>query len=264
RAGGIAVTLSTGETVDAQLLIGADGHGSRTASRAGIKRMGWDYDQASLVCAVAHERPHGGCAHQLFLPSGPLAILPLPGNRCSIVWTERRPRAEAVHAMDDAHYLEALRPVFGTFLGDIRLEGSRHLYPLGLSLTERFVADRVALVGDAAHGIHPLAGQGLNLGLRDVAALAQVVADTARRGQDFGTPAALTTYQTWRRFDTAALAVATDTINRVFSNDNPLMRVGRDLALGAANAVPAVRRGMMRQAAGLNGDLPRLMRGEPV
>ncbi len=263
-AGGVTLTLKDGRTLRGRMLVGCDGRHSAVAQRSGIRRTGWQYAQSSLVCAVEHDLPHQGCAHQLFMPAGPLAILPLPGNRSSIVWTETAARADVIHGLSDAEYLACLRPCFGEFLGDVSLAGERFKYPLGLSLAQSFVADRVALVGDAAHGIHPLAGQGLNLGLRDVAALAEVLADAARRGQDIGSLTALQPYEQWRRFDTAALAVATDGINRVFSNDNPLLRGLRDLALGAANAAPTVRRTMIRQAAGLTGDLPRLMQGRAI
>ena len=258
--GGISVALDTGEVLTGALLVGADGRASGTAKRAGIRRQGWGYGQTAVVCAVAHARDHGGAAHQVFLPGGPLAILPLQGNRSSIVWSETTARAEALMAMDDAGFLDALRPAFGSFLGEIGLEGARFSYPLGLSLAESFVADRVALIGDAAHGIHPLAGQGLNAGLRDVAALAEVLGDARRRGEDPGAAVPLEAYQRWRRFDTAALALATDTFNRLFSNDNPLLRGLRDLGLGAVQALPGLRRGFIREAAGLTGELPRLMR----
>jgi 2-octaprenyl-6-methoxyphenol hydroxylase len=204
--------------------------------------------------------PHGGIAHQFFMPGGPLAILPLTGNRSSIVWSETRARAEALLAMGDAEFLDALRPAFGSFLGEIRLAGARWGYPLGLSLANAMVADRVALVGDAAHGVHPIAGQGLNAGLRDVAALAEVMGEARRRGEDAGSRAVLERYAAWRRFDTATLALATDTFNRLFSNDNPVLRLARDLGMGAVNRVPALRRAFIREAAGLTGDLPRLMR----
>ncbi|MEM7439554.1 MAG: FAD-dependent monooxygenase [Pseudomonadota bacterium] len=262
--GGIECTFANGKTLRARLLVGCDGRRSGVAQRAGIRRNGWDYTQASLVCAVDHEKPHHGIAHQLFLPSGPLAILPLPGNRSSIVWTEDLTNAQEIHAMTPAGYLNALRPVFGEFLGDIKLTGERFLYPLGLSLTARFIAPRVALAGDAAHGIHPLAGQGLNLGLRDVAALADVLSDAARRGEDIGTMTALKPYETWRRFDTTGLAAATDGINRLFSNDNPTLRALRDFGLSAVNNAPSLRRSFIREAAGLTGDLPRLMQGRAV
>lgn len=257
---GAEVTLASGRVLRARLIVGADGRQSGTAQRAGIRRMGWGYGQTALVCAIAHELPHGGVAHQLFLPPGPLAILPLTGNRSSIVWSETTDRAAEISAMDDAAYLDVLRPRFGDFLGEISLAGARYSYPLNLTLARAFVADRVALVGDAAHGVHPIAGQGLNAGLRDVAALAHVLAHAARRGEEIASPAVLARYQSWRRFDTATLATATDLFNRLFSNDNALLRAGRDLGMAAVNAVPALRRSFLREAAGLNGDLPDLMR----
>ena len=258
---GVTVTLASGRRVTGRVLVGCDGRSSGTAERAGIGRMGWGYDQTAIVCAVGHEKPHGGIAHQFFMPGGPLAILPLTGNRCSIVWSAAAGRAAEVMALDDAGFLEALKPAFGSFLGQIHLEGKRFSYPLGLTLAKRFVADRVALAGDAARGIHPIAGQGLNAGLRDVAALAEVLGDARRRGEDIGAAGVLARYESWRRFDTATLAVATDTFNRLFSNDNPLLRAARDLGMGAVNALPGLRRRVIREAAGVSGDLPRLMRG---
>ena len=180
------------------------------------------------------------------------------------MWTEERGRAETIQGLDEEDYLAVLRPRFGDFLGAIRLEGRRYAYPLGLSLAERWVAPRVALAGDAAHGIHPLAGQGLNLGLRDVAALAEVVVAACRRGEDLGAADVLARYARWRRFDTGVLAAATDGINRLFSNDNPILRLGRDLGLGMVNRVPPLRRALIAEAAGLAGELPRLMRGEAL
>ena len=262
--GGATVVLEDGTRLGAALIVGCDGRGSAVARRAGIARLGHDYRQTALVCAVEHELPHRGTAHQLFLPAGPLAILPLPGNRSSIVWTEGRARAEVIARMEPAAYLAELRPRFGDFLGAIRLAGGRHSYPLDLTLATSFTAPRVALAGDAAHGIHPLAGQGLNLGLRDVAALAEVLVGARRRGQDPGAADVLEGYARWRRADTAALAGATDGINRLFSNDNPLLRLGRDLGLGLVNRLPPLRRALIREAAGLTGDLPRLMRGRPI
>ncbi|MBR2656244.1 MAG: UbiH/UbiF/VisC/COQ6 family ubiquinone biosynthesis hydroxylase [Loktanella sp.] len=260
-AGGVQVTLASGDVLSASLLIGSDGRKSGTAERAGIKRTGWDYGQTAVVCAVAHDKPHGGIAHQFFMPAGPLAILPLTENRSSIVWSEKSARAQDLIGMDDADFLEALKPAFGSFLGNIRLTGARFSYPLNLTLANSLIADRVALVGDAAHGIHPIAGQGLNAGLRDVAALADVLTTARSRGEDIGSAQTLQRYQEWRRFDTATLALATDTFNRLFSNDNPLVRAARDIGMGLVNSAPRLRRGFMRQAAGLNGDLPRLMQG---
>lgn len=262
--GGVEVTLADGSVRRGRLLVGCDGRGSQVAARAAIGRVGWDYGQTALVCAIDHAEPHRGVAHQFFMPEGPLAILPLPGRRSSIVWTEARARAAAIDALDDAGYLAALQPRFGDFLGPIALAGPRYSFPLGLSLAERFVDERLALVGDAAHGIHPLAGQGLNLGLRDVAALAEVLAAARRRGEDLGGAGALAEYQRWRRFDAALLAAATDGLNRLFSNDNPALRLGRDLGLGLVNRLPALRRGLIREAAGLTGALPRLLQGRPL
>lgn len=262
---GVTVTLGSGKKITAGLLVGCDGRGSSVATRAGIRRVGWGYGQTALVTAVRHERDHGGVAQQFFMPSGPLAILPLKGgHHSSIVWSERAEAAEAVQALPDAGYLEALRPRFGDFLGEIALAGARFTYPLSLSLAERFVAPRVALVGDAAHGVHPIAGQGLNLGLRDVAALAEVLILARRRGEEPGLPAALEEYQRWRRFDATALALGMDAVNRVFSTDNPVLRLGRDLGMGLVSAMPVLRRGFIRQAAGLTGELPRLLQGRQV
>ncbi|MBK8440527.1 MAG: UbiH/UbiF/VisC/COQ6 family ubiquinone biosynthesis hydroxylase [Rhodobacter sp.] len=262
---GVTITLASGRQLAGRLLVGCDGRGSGVATRAGIRRQGWGYGQTALVTAIRHEKDHEGTAHQFFMPSGPLAILPLPGgHHSSIVWSETDATAAAIQALDDDGYLAALRPRFGDFLGQIALAGARFTYPLSLSLAERFVTDRVALVGDAAHGVHPIAGQGLNLGLRDVGALAEVLITAARRGEDIGGAVVLEEYQRWRRFDSTALALGMDTVNRLFSNDNPILRLGRDLGLGLVNAVPGLRRGFIRQAAGLKGDLPRLLAGKPI
>lgn len=261
---GTSVTLNDGTVICGTLLIGSDGRGSGTAKRAGIKRTGWAYDQTALVCAISHELPHHGIAHQFFMPPGPLAILPLTGNRSSIVWSEKAATATHINTLDDAGYLQALRPRFGDFLGEISLTGKRFAYPLNLTIANSFIADRMALVGDAAHGMHPIAGQGLNAGLRDVAALTEVLTLAARRGEDIGSPLVLERYQQWRRFDTASLAMATDVFNRLFSNDNPVLRLGRDLGMGLVNALPGLRRGVIREAAGLTGDLPALMAGREI
>lgn len=260
-ARGASLTLASGDTVRTRLIVGSDGRASGTAQRAGIRRTGWDYGQTALVAAIEHDLPHHGIAHQFFMPPGPLAILPLPDNVSSIVWSETAQTAREFAALDDADFLKVLRPRFGDFLGDIRLRGKRYTYPLNLTLANSLVAPRVALIGDAAHGLHPIAGQGLNAGLRDVGALAQVIGDARHRGEDFAAPDVLARYQQWRRFDTAALALVTDATNRLFSNDNPLLRLGRDLGMGALNAWPRLRRGFIREAAGLTGDLPDLMKG---
>ncbi|SMP01151.1 UbiH/UbiF/VisC/COQ6 family ubiquinone biosynthesis hydroxylase [Shimia sagamensis] len=259
-ASGVTTTFSDGRTHRAKLLVGCDGRQTGVGKRAGIKRTGWGYGQTALVCAITHELPHNGVAHQFFMPPGPLAILPLPGNMCSIVWSETDENAAAIHVLSDEDYMAVLRPRFGDFLGDIALTGNRFTYPLSLSVANEFVTERVALVGDAAHGMHPIAGQGLNAGLRDVAALAQVLTEAQQRGEDFASELVLARYQEWRRFDTATLVAATDLTNKLFSNDNPLLRAARDVGMGLVGAVPGLRHTFMREAAGLNGELPKLMR----
>lgn len=258
------VTLASGKTLNGTLIIGCDGRTSQTAERARITRTGWPYEQTALVCAIGHEKPHGGIAHQFFMPAGPLAILPLTENRSSIVWSETTQNAAAIHALDDTAYLDVLRPRFGDFLGDIHLAGDRYTYPLALSIADRFTDTRLALVGDAAHGVHPIAGQGLNAGIRDIAALAEVLTDARRRGEDIGAPDVLDRYNRWRRFDVATLAMATDGFNKLFSNDNPVLRGVRDMGMGIVNALPGLRRSFMREAAGLTGDLPRLLKGQQL
>lgn len=261
---GVTVTLENGDELRGRMLVGCDGRKSGTAARAGIKRSGWDYGQTALVCAIAHEKPHHGIAHQFFMPAGPLAILPLPGNRSSIVWSEKSDMAAAIQGLDESDYIAALQPRFGDFLGEISLAGKRFTYPLNLTIANSFIADRLALVGDAAHGMHPIAGQGLNAGLRDVGALAEVLTEATRRGEDIGSVLVLERYQQWRRFDTATLAATTDVVNKLFSNNNPLLRLGRDIGMGVVAGLPGLRRGFMREAAGLTGDMPRLLKGKAI
>jgi 2-octaprenyl-6-methoxyphenol hydroxylase len=222
------------------------------------------YGQSAIVTTVAHEREHHGCAEEHFLPAGPFAILPLKGNRSSIVWTETAKEAERILALDDAGFHEELEKRFGLKLGDIRVAGVRRAYPLGYFIARSFIADRVALVGDAAHVIHPIAGQGLNLGLRDIAALAEVIADAARLGLDIGSADVLGRYQRWRRFDTMTMGVATDGLNRLFSNHSDVLRLVRDIGLGVVDRLPALKGAFIRQAAGVTGEVPRLLRGETL
>ena len=257
---GVTLSLANNQKITTRLLVGADGRQSGTAARAGITYTGWQYGQTALVCAVEHDRPHGGVAHQFFMPAGPMAVLPLSARRSTVVWSEKTDSAAVIKTLDDAAFLDVLRPRFGDFLGDIALTGGRFSYPLGMMIAKSYIAPNVALIGDAAHGVHPIAGQGLNAGLRDVAALIQVLSEAKQRGEDFASQPVLARYQLWRRFDATALAVATDVFNRLFSNDNPILRLGRDLGMGMLNAMPKVRRGILREAAGLTGDLPDLMR----
>ena len=257
---GVTLSLANNQKITTRLLVGADGRQSGTAARAGITYTGWQYGQTALVCAVEHDRPHGGVAHQFFMPAGPMAVLPLSARRSTVVWSEKTDSAAVIKTLDDAAFLDVLRPRFGDFLGDIALTGGRFSYPLGMMIAKSYIAPNVALIGDAAHGVHPIAGQGLNAGLRDVAALIQVLSEAKQRGEDFASQPVLARYQLWRRFDATALAVTTDGFNRLFSNDNPILRLGRDLGMGMINAMPKVRRGILREAAGLTGDLPDLMR----
>ena len=257
---GVTLSLANNQKITTRLLVGADGRQSGTAARAGITYTGWQYGQTALVCAVEHDRPHGGVAHQFFMPAGPMAVLPLSARRSTVVWSEKTDNAAVIKTLDDAAFLDVLRPRFGDFLGDIALTGGRFSYPLGMMIAKSYIAPNVALIGDAAHGVHPIAGQGLNAGLRDVAALIQVLSEAKQRGEDFASQPVLARYQLWRRFDATALAVTTDGFNRLFSNDNPILRLGRDLGMGMINAMPKVRRGILREAAGLTGDLPDLMR----
>ena len=259
-AGGVTLTLVGGGRLRARLVVGADGRQSGVAARAGIGRDQTDYGQTAITCAIAHDRPHQGVAHQFFMPAGPLAILPLTGDRVSIVWTESTGRAADLMALDDAAFLAALRPAFGSFLGQIALASPRHAFPLSLTTARRLVGDRVALVGDAAHGLHPIAGQGLNAGFRDIAALAQVLGEARGRGEDIGAAPVLARYARWRGADRAGLVAATDGFNRLFSNDNAALRLIRGIGLGLAGALPPLRRAVLREAAGLTGDLPALMR----
>lgn len=263
EATAIRVTTDRG-TLSGRLLVGADGRRSPTAERAGIRRQGHDYGQVALVATIGHALPHKGVAHQLFLPGGPLAILPLKGDKSCLVWSLPAARARAIAALSDQDFLDVLAPRFGDFLGALTLEGGRFSYPLNLTLAERYVDDRLALVGDAAHGVHPIAGQGLNLGLRDVAALAEVLATAHRRGEDIGSPLVLARYQRWRRFDSTTMALGMDGVNWLFSNESQILRAARGLGMGLVQAIGPLRRHFMRQAAGLAlpGEMPRLLSGQ--
>ena len=265
--------LAGGDTIAASLVVGADGRASSIRAQAGIGVDEWRYKQTGIVCTVRHEKPHHNVAHEHFLPAGPFAILPLSGNRSSLVWTERADLAPALVALarDDTtrdQFMRELADRFGDFLGALTREGPVWAYPLEMHLARHAVAPRVALIGDAAHGMHPIAGQGFNLGLRDVAALAEVVTDAARLGLDVGNATTLARYADWRRLDTLVMLGLTDSLNRLFSNDIAAVRVMRDLGLAAVNATGPAKRFFMRHAMGLTQGgavaLPRLLRGEAL
>lgn len=262
--GHVEARLADGSTCTARLLIAADGVRSRLRDMAGIKTVHWDYGQSGIVCTVAHERPHNGRAEEHFLPAGPFATLPLKGNRSSIVWTERTADAERLVKEDDLIFEQELELRFGLKLGEIRVDGPRRAWPLGLTLARDFVKPRFALAGDAAHGIHPIAGQGLNLGFRDAAALAEVLVEADRLGEDIGALNVLQRYERWRRFDTVQMGVTTDVLNRLFSNDITPVRALRDFGLGLVERMPAMKRYFIKQASGLTAGTPRLLRGEAI
>jgi 2-octaprenyl-6-methoxyphenol hydroxylase len=257
-----SVSLAGATTLTGRLLVAAEGRQSRLREAAGIKVVGWDYPQIGIVTTVRHERPHNGCAVQHFLPAGPFAILPLTGNRSCITWTEDAEAARRILALDDAGFLAEVERRFGGKLGSVTLDGPCMSWPLKMHLARRYVGPRFALIGDAAHGAHPLAGQGLNLAFRDVAALTEVVADAVRLGFDPGDAQALSRYERWRRFDSTVSTAAFDALNRLFANDGALARAGRDVGLGVVDRLPVLKRLFVDEAAGLAGDLPRLLRGE--
>jgi 2-octaprenyl-6-methoxyphenol hydroxylase len=260
----VTAGLGDGSELGAHLLVAADGAHSTIRSAAGIATHGWNYGQSAIVINVAHERDHEGRAEEHFLPAGPFAILPLKGRRSSIVWTETTAEAERIVALPDDAFHAEIEQRFKLHLGDIAVIGARRVHPLGFFVARAFVADRIALVGDAAHVIHPIAGQGLNMGLKDVAALAEVTVDAARLGLDPGAADVLERYQRWRRFDTMAMGLATDGLNRLFSNRSDVLRAARDIGLGLVDRLPGLKRLFIREAAGLVGEVPKLLRGETL
>ncbi|MEP3277843.1 MAG: ubiquinone biosynthesis hydroxylase [Stappiaceae bacterium] len=260
----VQIGLQSGRSLKARLLIAADGVNSRLRSLAGIKTTRWDYGQSGIVTTVEHERPHNGRAEEHFLPSGPFAILPLVGNRSSLVWTEKTREADRLVKGDDFTFEIELERRFGHHLGKLKADGPRRAFPLGLTLARDFVRHRFALAGDSAHGIHPIAGQGLNLGFRDVAALAEVIITARRLGQDIGALDVLEKYQQWRRFDTWQMGVVTDVLNRLFSNDNDLIRAARDFGLGLVDRLPPLKKYFMQEAAGRDAKAPKLLSGDAL
>ena len=258
----VVAALKGGADLRTRLLVAADGARSTIRNAADIATHGWNYGQSAIVVNVAHERDHQGRAEEHFLPAGPFAILPLKGRRSSIVWTETTAEAERIIALPDDAFHAELEQRFKLHLGDIEVIGARRIHPLGFFVARSFIAERIALVGDAAHVIHPVAGQGLNMGLKDVAALAEVVVDAARLGLDPGTVDVLERYQRWRRFDTMTMGLATDGLNRLFSNRSDVLRLARDVGLGLVDRLPNLKRLFIREAAGLAGEVPKLLRGE--
>jgi 2-octaprenyl-6-methoxyphenol hydroxylase len=264
RGAAISAELDSGDAIDAQLVVAADGRESPMREKMGIGVIGWSYPQWGIVATVAHERPHNGTAYEHFLPSGPFAILPMTGNRSSLVWTEQEDHAPGMMKLDEDAFNAEIARRFGAHLGATEAVGPRWSYPLRFHLAREYVRPRFAVAGDAAHGIHPIAGQGLNLGLKDVAAMAEVVLDAARLGLDIGDLTALRRYERWRRFDSFTMAASTDVLNRLFSNDFTPLRVARDVGMGIVDSIGPLRRFFMRHAGGDIGKLPKLMKGEAV
>jgi 2-octaprenyl-6-methoxyphenol hydroxylase len=258
----VRVHLADGRSIDTSLLVAADGRRSRLREAAGIKCVGWRYDQIGIVTQVEHELPHNGRAIQHFLPGGPFAILPLKGNRSCITWSEDAARAREILAYDDEAFLAEVDKRFAGRYGRLQLASGRASWPLEMHLARRYVAHRFALVGDAAHGVHPIAGQGLNLAFRDIAALTESVADAVRIGLTPGDATALERYEKWRRFDSGVSAATFDALNRLFSNDITLLRSAREAGLALVDRSPALKRMFVSEAAGLSGEIPRLLRGE--
>jgi 2-octaprenyl-6-methoxyphenol hydroxylase len=261
---GAVATLADGTRLRCRLVAAADGKDSPLRQAAGIRTVEWRYKQTGIVTTVAHERPHAGIAIEHFLPAGPFAILPMTGNRSSIVWTENAALAPHILKLPDAEFAAELAARFGDFLGAIEPVGPRWSYPLSLMQAETYIARRLVLIGEAAHVIHPIAGQGLNVGIRDCAALAEAIIDARRLGLDIGAPSVLERYQRWRRLDAVLLAGVTDGLNRLFSNTIPPIKLARDFGLAAVNRMPPLKRLLMQHAMGTLGDRPRLARGEPL
>lgn len=264
---GVTVTLADGRSVGARLVVGADGKKSLCRENAGIRTQGWSYGQHAIITTIEHEEPHGGVAVELFLPAGPFAMLPLTGNRTSIVWSERAELAPWFLKLDEVRFTAELQRRVGDWLGRIRPIGPRASYPLGLMHAERYIDTRLALISEASHAMHPIAGQGLNVGIRDVAVLAEVVVDALRVGLDPGAADVLERYQRWRRTDTVTLLATTDLLTRLFSNNIPPLALARRLGMAAVDRLPPLRpvkRFFMRHAMGVVGDLPRMVRGEAL
>lgn len=258
------LTLRDGTVVSAALTIAADGRQSKLRDAAGIRTIGWGYPQTGIVARVKFEEPHNGVAIQHFLPGGPFAILPLTANRACITWSAGKEQAARMAALDDAGFLSELDLRIGGRFGAIALDGPRQSWPLDLRLPRRLISPRFALVGDAAHGVHPIAGQGVNLAFRDAAAMVEVLADAGRIGLDLGNGTHLERYQRWRRFDSTMSASLYDGLNRAFSADSMVLRAGRGAALGVLDRIPSLKDMIISEAAGVTGDLPKLARGEAV
>lgn len=257
----VTATLDDGTILKAALLVGAEGRFSPTRQRAGIKTTDWRYKQVGLVTTLQHEHPHCNIAHERFLPDGPFALLPLPSNRSSVVWTVRSAQRDVIMNLPERAFVAELQKRVGGFLGEIETVGPRFDYPLGLMLAERYSDHRMVLVGDATHGMHPIAGQGVNLGYRDVAVLIEVLIKARHNSQDLGGATVLEQYEQWRRVDNVTLLTVTDVLNRLFSNDITMVKTARDIGLAMVEKMPPVKKFFMSHARGTVGTLPKLLTG---
>ena len=264
RSDGVTTELSDGRVLEASLIVGADGRNSPLRKSAGIGETQFRYNQTAIVCTVTHEREHAGVAVELFLPSGPFAMLPMTDRRTNVVWTEKATLASEFLSMSEEVFLGEVQRRFGDWLGPLKFVGPRFSYPLGLMHAARYTELRLALISEAAHVIHPIAGQGLNLGIRDVAALAEAIVDAVRLGLEPADPTVLSRYESWRRVDNMTLVAVTDALNRLFSNDMAPIRLARDAGLAAVGKIPPLKQVFMRHAMGVVGELPRLVRGKSL
>lgn len=260
-SGSVTVETEAGELFTSPLLIGADGRNSFVRKNAGIGTKGHGYAQTALSFSISHQHPHNGMAEEHFSPTGVFAVLPLVGNNASIVWGESPDEAERLMRLGDEAFVAELSHRMGPRLGQLHVQGKKTAYPLSLQIAEYFVGARMALIGDAAHAVHPLAGLGLNLGYKDAAALADCVAAAFARGEDIGGSAVLERYQRWRRFEITATAFGLDGLNWLFANDNPLLKPARAAGLRIVDRLPLAKKMFMDEAAGQTGELPRLMQG---
>ena len=261
HAGHAEVELTDGRRLTGQLVIAADGRPSPLREQAKIKSTSWKYSQSGIVCTIKHEKDHLGIAQEIFLPSGPFAVLPLNNNRASLVWTEKQDRVGAYMAMDRASLLEEIKKRVGPYLGEMEIEGPVWSYPLSFHIATKFYGERMVLMGDAAHGVHPIAGQGYNLGVKDIAVLRDVMLETIQSGLDIGHGTQLEKYDRWRRFDATSLGFGMDALNKLMSTDNSLLRKVRSTGMAVVNKIDPLRKSFMKQAGGDLGDLPVLMRG---
>jgi len=256
----VTLCLHSGQNLRCRLLVAADGKTSTIRSMVGIDALEWAYGQTAIVCTIAHEKPHHGLAQERFLPAGPFAVLPMQGNRSSLVWVEPEDRIPLYLELSEEEFVQEIQERVGNYLGTIQTVGPRFTYPLSLMHAKSYISHRVALIGDAAHAIHPIAGQGVNLGFRDVGVLSELIGERFRLGLDIGGDDVLASYQQWRRFDNVTMLAVTDGLNRLFGVNLLPVQLMRGFGLWAVGKMPPLKRFLMRHAMGLVGDLPKIIK----